>query len=118
MKLLPGYKHLHEQGIDSSVGRIVKGDRTVVQYDIGPMAGIHIDPAHKKQCNRYEEKDVEGQTMRLCITGKRFTVVFVEAYANFYGEAQDEGELFTIIEMLKTFRGPHHVPPRPRGERR
>jgi hypothetical protein len=112
MKLLPGFKHVREQGIDSSVGKIVKGDRTVVRYDIGPMAGIQLTSADKKVCRPYEEMDIEGQKMRLCIQGHSFRVTFVEAQANFSGEAQDEGELFAVIEMLKTFRGPHRVQPR------
>jgi hypothetical protein len=112
IELLPGYKHIREQGIDTSVGRIVKGDRTVIRYDIGPLAGLHVDPEHKDRCGYYEEEDLEGQTMRLCVSGNAFTLVFVEAVANFYGQAQDEGELFSLISMLKTFHGPHRVRPR------
>jgi poly(3-hydroxybutyrate) depolymerase len=111
MKLLPGYKHVREQGIDSSVGRIVKGDRTVIRYDIGPMAGLQVTPEDKKFCSSYQEMDVEGQTMRVCLQGHSFKVTFVEAQANFSGEAQDDGELVSLIEMLKTFRGPHRVRP-------
>jgi hypothetical protein len=107
--LLPGYEHIREQGIDTSVGKIVKGNRTVIRYDIGLLAGIHVNPREKYRCSRYEEEDVRGQTMRLCVSGNEFTLVFVEASANFYGEAQDQKELIDLISMVKTFLGPHRV---------
>jgi hypothetical protein len=112
IELLPGYKHFQEQGIDTSVGRIAKGERTVIRYDIGTLAGLHVDPDKKAYCGRYAEEDVGGQAMRLCVTGNTFTLVFVEASANFYGQAQDERELFDLIHMVKTFKGPHRVPPK------
>jgi hypothetical protein len=108
--LSSGYRHIREQGIDTSVGKIVKGDRTVVRYDIGPLAGLHVDPNHPEHCGRFEKEDIEGQTMLLCVTGFNFTMVFVESAANCYGTAQDDKELSTLLLMLKTYRGAHRVP--------
>ena len=109
IKLLPGYTHVQEQGSEAGVGLIVKGDRAVIRYDIDPLAGLRVDPKERDRCSVYQEQHVEDQTMRLCVSGNAFTLVFVEAGANFYGEARDQKELFSLVSMLKTFRGPHDI---------
>ena len=109
IKLLPGYTHVQEQGSEAGAGLIVKGDRTVIRYDIDPLAGLRVDPKERDRCSVYQEENIEDQTMRLCVSGNAFTLVFVEAGANFYGEARDQKELFGLVSMLKTFRGPRDV---------
>ena len=104
MQILPGYEHHRLQGIDSSVGEIVKEDRVVIRYDIGPLAGLWIQPENKEKCQRYEEKRVHDQTARYCYNPYSLTVTFVQSSANFSAIPEDEAELVNVLSMLETYR--------------
>src|SRR5688572_24086317 len=43
IRLLEGYQHKREQGIDSSPGRIWKDGGLIIAYDIGMMAGNYAE---------------------------------------------------------------------------
>lgn len=104
MQLLPGYEHWSIQGIDTTVGEIVKGDRVVIRYDIGPLAGERVRPEERKSCMVYEEKKVNGQTARYCFSPHRVYVTFVETTANFTARPEDDAELINVLTMLQSYR--------------
>lgn len=104
MKLLPGYEHRPLQGIDTSVGEIVKGERVVIRYDIGPLAGDRVRPEDREKCLIYEEKRIEGQTARFCSTPTGLDVTFAESSANFFVRPENEAELRELVMMVESFR--------------
>jgi hypothetical protein len=105
LRVLPGYELRRVQGIDTSVGELVKGDRVVLRYDIGPLAGEQLGtPEQKKGCVFYEEKVVHTQHARFCVEkGGYLKAMFVETYANFEGQPQGEQELKDVMAMLETY---------------
>lgn len=104
MKLLPGYEHRPLQGIDTAVGEIVKGERVVIRYDIGPLAGDRVRPEDRDKCLIYEEKRIEGQTARFCSTSDGLDVTFAESSANFFVRPENEAELQELVTMVESFR--------------
>jgi hypothetical protein len=104
MQLPSGYEHRPKQGIDTAVGDIVKGDRVVLTYDIGRLAGLHVRPEDRPSCNWYDELKVNGQTMRYCVSKDRhLAVTFVETSGNFSGTLKDDQEMAEVLSMLKTY---------------
>jgi hypothetical protein len=90
----------------------VKGDRVVVRYDIGALAGLRLsDPKDRKQCVFYEERRVNGQAARYCFGTGTAIVVFPGTYANFWAYYQDEKELAELMTMLSTYPSPRKAPP-------
>jgi len=114
MQLVPGYQHRRIQGIDSSVGEIVKGDRVVIHYDIGQLAGLHVVPENKARCKRYEEKRISGQTARYCFGDHALTATFVQTSANFYAFPADDAELADVLIMLDSYRPYRIIPKEPK----
>lgn len=105
LRVLPGYELRRIQGVDTSVGELVKGDRVILRYDIGPLAGELLStPEQKKACSFYEEKVVHTQHARFCVErGGYLKATFVETYANFEGYPQGEQELKDVLAMLETY---------------
>src|SRR4051794_29313190 len=90
LRALPGYEVKRLQGIDTAVGELRKGDRVVLRYDIGRLAGIRLDTPEKRQgCIFYEERVVHGQHARYCVhKGGWMEAFFVESNASFYGQTE------------------------------
>src|SRR3982750_1614299 len=49
IRLLEGYQHKRERGIDSSPGRIWKEGGLVIRYDIGGLAGNYAEHQEKAE---------------------------------------------------------------------
>ncbi|HYU33092.1 MAG TPA: hypothetical protein VEW48_13105 [Thermoanaerobaculia bacterium] len=114
MQIVPGYQHRRLQGIDTSVGEILKGDRVVIRYDIGRLAGLHVTPEDKARCKHYEEKRISGQTARYCFRDHELTATFVQTSANFYATPADDAELNDVLIMLDSYRPYRVIPKEPK----
>jgi len=107
MKLLPGYHHQRQQGIDSTVGTIWKQSGLKIEYDIGEMAGNY---AECTSCGWttgevWRKKQTVGERkIVLVFTSKKMLVVsFPESHANFYAIIQSQDEMADMLLMLFTF---------------
>jgi hypothetical protein len=111
IKLLPGYQHRREQGIDTLVGKIWKDGGQTITYDIGCLAGHYADRKHMKDFSWYKEVTIEGHEFRIARfkTGGFMSGILVVtipgASANFFAPAKTEEEVADALLMLTTYRG-------------
>jgi hypothetical protein len=105
LRVLPGYELRRLQGIDSTGGELVKGDRVILRYEIGSHAAEVLGtPEQRKACSFYEQKVVHTLHARFCVEKSGyFRAMFVETYANFEGQPQGEQELKDVMAMLETY---------------
>jgi len=109
--LLPEYAHTSEQGIDSSVGRIWKANGITIRYDIGKMAGNHVEQVRTRSPQAYyQAQEVNGRKVTIAIEHQRHVVMTVDGNANFSADVTSYQELSDVILTVMTY-------PIPRGER-
>jgi|ERR1051325_4534635 hypothetical protein len=105
IKLLPGYQHKTERGIDTAVGRIWKEGGTTITYDIGIYAGLEIRPDQQDRNAWYKEQTINNQTVRMVLTKERaLKVEFVERHATFLALVPKEEDLADALLMILTYR--------------
>ena len=108
VKMLSGYEHQRETGIDTTVGRIWKQDGLTISYDIGTLAGNGA--AHRKETGKnlwYREQTFNGHKAQLVLTTDRFLcVTFPENTANFFGVVKTEQDLIDALLMILTYTPP------------
>jgi len=110
--LLAGYQHKHEQGIDSSPGRIWKEGGLVIRYDIGGSAGNYAE--HQAKAERvWTRRQVVGDR-RVDIVKSKDGNVYVSfasdkddnrgGYpANFYAAIKKDEDLADLLLIALTY---------------
>jgi hypothetical protein len=110
IKLLPGYHHQPQHGIDSKIGTISKAGGLQIHYDVGEMAGTFTGCEwcgwSKGEVWR-KRQIIDGQEAVLIFTKqKRLVVSFPNVHANFYATIQTQAEMADMLLMLFTFQSP------------
>jgi hypothetical protein len=111
IKLLLGYQHKTEQGIDTAVGKIWKEGGQTISYDIGCLAGHYADRKRLKDFVWYKELIIDGHEARVArfksggFMSGILVVTFPEAAANFFATAKTEEDVADALLMLTTYRG-------------
>lgn len=117
MQLLPGYKHLPLQGIDSVIGRIERDDGLQISYEIGhvqapgePRLGgsfsdrAKLSPGHETRW--YREQTVDGQPVHIAFRKDDVLLVsYPNSGMNLATQIADEGEMAEALLMILTYRG-------------
>ncbi len=115
IRLLPGYDHIPEQGIDSIVGRIENPDGLSINYEIGnvvapgaPRTGGSFTDRPKNspqdQNRWYDEKDVNGMEVHFAYrTDDWLLVSFPEQGINFSVLVQNQDEMAEALSMILTY---------------
>ncbi|MBS1797574.1 MAG: hypothetical protein JSS81_27370 [Acidobacteria bacterium] len=106
IRLLPGYVHKPEQGIDSLPGRIFKPGGLEIFYDIGKMAGNYANGALVNQ----KEKIAWSKTLKVngfdltlvCLKDKNIYATFGEV-TNFTAVVKTDEELADFLLMMTTY---------------
>jgi hypothetical protein len=107
IKLLPGYKHQKEKGIDTRVGKVWKEGALAFEYDIGRLAGNAVKGQSKDNLLWSKEQIVEGHTVQLALTKDRMLyATFPQSSANFFGKVKTDEDVADMLLMVLTY-----VPP-------
>lgn len=122
IRLLPGYKHVPLQGIDSIVGRIEKPGGLQMTYEIGhvPKAG---EPTFggsftdrpkqlpKARLRWYREQVVGGQPMHVAYAKDRtLHVSFPKLGVNVFAKVNSADDMADALLMLATIPNPKGKP--------
>jgi hypothetical protein len=106
IKLLSGYKHKTEQGIDTRVGRIWKEDGLTIEYDIGFSAGHYAKPGELDKYSWYKEQVIGKQSLRCALTRDSLLIVtFPDASANFFAKVKRQEDIAEVLLMVLTYHG-------------
>lgn len=117
MRLLPGYKHLPLQGIDSVIGRIERNGGLQISYEIGhvqapgePRLGgsfsnrAKLSPGHETRW--YREQTVDGQPVHIAFRKDDILLVsYPDSGMNLATQVADAGEMAEALLMILTYRG-------------
>jgi len=117
MQLLPGYKHLPLQGIDSVIGRIERDGGLQISYEIGhvqapgePRLGgsfsdrAKLSPGHETRW--YREQTVDGQPVHIAFRKDGILLVsYPNSGMNLATQVADAGEMAEALLMILTYRG-------------
>jgi hypothetical protein len=106
IRLLPGYVHHRNQGIDSTVGAITRNGGLTIKYDIGEMAGVYAKRGSfwTKGESWRQEQTVNGHRVLIVSTvSHRLVISFPEGNANFYATVHSRAELTDMLLMVLTF---------------
>jgi hypothetical protein len=118
IRLLSGYRHQKEQGIDTTVGKIWKDGGPVIRYDIDSFSALAGNYAqHHKRSDPYlwyKEQEFQGNTAQVLLTkDRKLIVTFPFAaprgetiFANFIGKVATEEQLAEVLLMLMTYSPP------------
>jgi hypothetical protein len=110
IRLLPGYTHSAEQGIDSAVGRISRPKGPIIFYDIGPFgANNNLSKApnvlwSKTQIVKGEPVTVamrDDQTLLLAVGGTKYPSVFGSFMAR---DVKSKEDVVDVLLMLLTYQ--------------
>src|ERR1051325_9596152 len=106
IRLLPGYQHKIEQGIDTQVGKILKDGGLTLEYDIGRLAGYYADAQRMSEYLWYKEQVVGGQNVRCALTkDNQLIVTFPDSSANFFGKVKSQEDMADALLMTLTYQG-------------
>jgi hypothetical protein len=106
IKLLPGYVHKPERGIDSAVGKISKENGLVIFYDIGRMAGNYTLAALEKKESIAWSKTQKVNNREMSIVYLKDGSIyanFSETSANFMSAVKTNEELADFLVMIMTY---------------
>jgi hypothetical protein len=105
IKLLPGYRHKTEQGIDTAVGRIWKEGGLTITYDIGRLAGHYAGPdAHADFLWRKEQ--MLGEQVVWCALTKegQLIITFAKTSANFFAKVKTQEDIAEVLLMILSYQ--------------
>jgi hypothetical protein len=111
MKLLSGYQHKREQGIDTRVGRIWKEGGLSITYDIGCLAGNYADRKSMSDFSWYKEQNLNGHELRIAryksggFMSGVLVITLPAAAANFFAKAKTDEDVADMLLMLATYEG-------------
>ena len=106
-------------GTDSVMGTLTRQrDGFAIRFDIGAMAGTHVQPGMRAQCTRYREFEVAHRRAASCLrangTIRRIDVTIggedrLPSWpANFYADLRSEAELAEFERVIGSVRvAPH-----------
>jgi hypothetical protein len=105
IKLLDGYLHFPEKGIDTSVGRITKKGGLNITYDIGRLAGEYVNNCvRNKSCAWYKLQQLKDGLVKIALT-KDGTIIatFPRTTANFVAEVKSQEDIADFLIMILTY---------------
>ncbi len=105
IKLLAGYVHMKERGIDTWVGRIKKEGGLDILYDIGPLAGEYVNRCLRDQsCVWYKEQQLKGGLVKIALASDgRIIATFPKTTANFSAEVKSQEDIADFLIMILTY---------------
>lgn len=104
IRLLPGYLHETEQGIDTCPGRIWKTGGAEIGYDIGLLSGDHASAlAHEPGVAWSKTQKTGKSTVMLTMTRERHLVVTINGMANFFVQNATDDALADALLMIMTY---------------
>jgi hypothetical protein len=105
IKLLDGYVHIQERGIDTWVGRIKKEGGLDILYDIGRLAGEYVRFCLIDQsCVWYKEQQLKGGLVKIALTKDgEIIATFPKTTANFIAEVKSQEDIADFLIMILTY---------------
>lgn len=106
IKLLDGYTHFREQGIDTSVGRIKKEGGLDIAYDIGHLAGEYTNTCvrDKNNCVWFKEQKLELEVVKIALTKDgEIIATFPKTTANFFARVKSQEDIADFLIMILTY---------------
>ncbi len=105
IKLLNGYVHIQERGIDTWVGRIKKEGGLDIRYDIGHLAGEYVNfCVRENTCVWYKEQQLKGGLVKIALTKDGSIIAtFPKTTANFIAEVKSQEDIADFLIMILTY---------------
>ncbi len=106
IKLLAGYAHFQEQGIDTRVGRIKKEGGLDIEYDIGRLAGEYTNTCvrDKNACVWFKEQKLEYGIVKIALTKDgEIIATFPKTTANFFAQVKSQEDIADFLIMILTY---------------
>ena len=105
IKLLSGYVHTPDRGIDTTVGRIKKEGGLDIKYDIGVLAGEYVKHCQwNNTCVWYKEQQLNAGLVKIALQSNEIIVAtFPRTTANFYAKVRTEEDIADFLLMILTF---------------
>jgi hypothetical protein len=105
IRLLSGYVHTPERGIDSIVGRIKKEGGLDIRYDIGVLAGEYVNHCVRNNtCTWYKEQQLNAGLVKIALRNDNVIVAtFPRTVANFYAKVNSQEDIADFLLMILTF---------------
>ena len=105
IKVLTGYDHKPEQGVDSQPGTIAKENGLTISYDIGGFAGEKVISSEKENLLWYKEQTLNKQLVRIAFTKKRELVAtFPASAANFWCQINSEEDFAEALLIILSYQ--------------
>jgi len=105
MLLLPGYTHVREQGIDTTVGRIARKGGPRIGYDIGFLAGDKAAEFAERGPLWTKLQVMNGHIVRVTmVSGGYLFATFQDDTANFEASSvRTPEDLADVLLMISTY---------------
>jgi hypothetical protein len=105
IRLLPGYVHRAERGIDTAVGKIAKPGGMEIQYDIGTMAGNVAAGAMQRNESLAWVKELEVDDRKIVVVYLKEGYLYanVGRIANFIATAKTNEDVADFLIMIMTY---------------
>lgn len=102
IKLLDGYVHVTEQGIDTWVGRIKKEGGLDIRYDIGRLAGEYVNQClYNNTCVWYKEQQLKGGLVKIALKNDGIIfATFPKTTANFSAKVKSQEDIADFLIMI------------------
>jgi hypothetical protein len=112
IRLLPGYTHYAEQGIDSEVGHISRPGGPLIYYDIGKF-GANGNLSESTDVRWSKTQVVNGQPVTVAMRDDRTLLLAVgnTKYPRVFGsftakDVKSTEDVVDLLLMLLTYQGP------------
>jgi hypothetical protein len=105
IRLLTGYVHIQDRGIDTRVGRIRKEGGLDIRYDIGPLAGEYVNRClSNNTCLWYKEQQLRGGLVKVALRNDGIIfATFPTTTANFYALVRSQEDIADFLLMILTY---------------
>jgi len=103
VRLLQGFSHVPERGIDSMVGVISRANpELAIRYDIGTLAGSYADPKRRNSYLWFAEQEIGGMKVFCAIrqegARKRLMITFPEPVpVNFHAYIESHDDVSEVL---------------------
>jgi hypothetical protein len=109
IKLLPGYKHKHRQGIDTWTGTIEKTNGLGIDYDIGSLAGNYALGSFEREKNKvvwFKKQYINNlELMVTYLNDGALEATFPATCANFIAsKVTADEDIADFLTMIVTYR--------------
>jgi hypothetical protein len=110
MRLLPGYQHEYQGGMDTCTGRIWKDGAADITYDIGNLAGNHARALSQRPNVTWSKTQQLGSaSFEVTLSDDNFLIVTVGGLANFALRATNNEMIADTLLMLMTYDVDRHM---------